>query len=467
MLQQPTLQDNARVLAASWRAVMDQASAAPARVLIRPDAKNLSIEAMAQFVAATVQAGQTLLLVVPDDQWLPELSNALDLSLRPLCLVLPGQGFAAGIALRATLALLKSRLSRGAEAPWTRAWDTQRARLEQHAALWQLTLNWSSAGNAYSSWPSQIDELFPVCILPSTYAEAVAAAPRDLLLLLHPERMAADSPRLLTLGKRALLLQDAAATAAGRLVPIDEQTRLNAEYEMLTQELGDMELEFATVQAELAEFTRVYHAKVGARMTELDALQARIAACHADRASTDEAAQFQAQQAQAQADRSRREHQRFTQLDTEAEKRFAPSSDLKRLFRQLAQKIHPDRAEDEKDRAWRTDLMSEANRAYRAGDEMVLREILSQWQAGRPDQFSARSADRTTPGLALQVSRMQRRLAEIEAELNRLLASRLYELFVAAGIARQRGRDLLQEMLEQLDAQIDLAKQRLQQLETV
>lgn len=466
ILPQPTLQENARALAASWRARIDQAGAVPARAAIQSAAKDLSIEALAEFVAATIHAGQSLLLVVPDDEWLPELSNALDLALRPLCLVLPGQGFAAGIALRATLALLKSRLARGGESVWNFAWDAQRSRIEQHAALWQLTLNWSSTGDAYSAWPSQIDQLFPVCILPGVHAEAISAAPRDLLLLLHPERMTASSPKLLALGKRVLLLRDAEATLAGRMILADEQTRLNAEYQMLAQELGDMELEFATVQAELAEFTRVYHAQVGARITELDALQARIASCHADRLATDESAKFQAEQAQAQAERSQREQRRFSELNTETEKPFAPSSDMKRLFRQLAQKIHPDRAEDENDRAWRTELMSEANRAYRAGDEMVLREILSQWQAGRHEPSSVTAPGATTPGLARQVARMQRRLAEIEAELNRLLASRLYELFVAAGMARQRGRDLLREMAGQLDAQIDQARVRLEQLET-
>lgn len=467
ILPQPTGQENARALAASWRARIEQAGAVPARAAIQSTAKDVSIEALAEFVAATIHAGQSLLLVVPDDEWLPELSNALDLALRPLCLVLPGQGFAAGIALRATLALLKSRLARGGEAAWNLAWEAQRSRIEHHAALWQLTLNWSSTGDAYSAWPSQIDQLFPVCILPGVHAEAISAAPRDLLLLLHPERMTASSPKLLALGRRVLLLQDAEATLAGRLILADEQTRLNAEYRMLAQELGDMELEFATVQAELAEFTRVYHAQVGARITELDALQARIASCHADRLATDEAAKFQAQQAQAQAERSQREQRRFSELNTETEKPFAPSSDMKRLFRQLAQKIHPDRAEDENDRAWRTELMSEANRAYRAGDEMVLREILSQWQAGRHERSSETATGATTPGLARQVARMQRRLAEIEAELNRLLASRLYELFVAAGMARQRGRDLLREMAGQLDAQIDQARVRLEQLETV
>lgn len=464
MSHQPT-QDHARALAASWQASVNRDSAVPARTSIHTTGKELAIEALAEFIAATIQDGKTLLLIVPDDEWLPELSNALDLALRPLCLVLPGPGFAAGIALRATLALLKSRLARGGETAYDAAWEAQRTRLDQHEALWQLTLNWSSNGDAYGAWPAHVDELFPVCIIPGVHAETMAAAQRDLLLVLHPERMMASLPELLPRGRHVLLLQGVEATAAGLLVPVDEQTRLAAEYRMLAQELGDMELEFATVQAELAEFSRVYHAQVGARMAELDALQARIAACYADRISTDAAAQHQAEQAQAQAERSRNEQRRFTELDRETEKPFAPSSDIKRLFRQLAQKIHPDRAEDENDRAWRTELMSEANRAYRAGDEMVLREILSQWQAGRHDQPSEKSPDAASPELARQVSRMQRRLAEIEAELNRLLGSRLYELFLAAGLAHQRGRDLLREMVEQLDAQIEQARSRLEQLE--
>ncbi|MFA6441858.1 MAG: hypothetical protein WCV99_05965 [Sterolibacterium sp.] len=464
MSHQPT-QENARALASSWQASVDRASAVPARTSIHSTGKDLTIEALAEFVAATIHADKTLLLVIPDDEWLPELSNALDLALRPLCLVLPGPGFAAGIALRATLALLKSRLARGNETAYGAAWEAQRARLDQHEPLWQLTLNWSSTGDAYGAWPAHVDELFPICIIPGVRAETIAGVQRDVLLILHPERMTASLPTLLMRGKRALLLQDVEATAAGRLVPVDEQTRLAAEYRMLAQELGDMELEFATVQAELAEFSRVYHAQVGARMTELDALQARIAACYADRISADAAAQHHAEQAQAQAERSRDEHRHFSELDRETEKPFAPSSDMKRLFRQLAQKIHPDRAEDENDRAWRTELMSEANRAYRAGDEMVLREILSQWQAGRHDRPSDKSPDAPSPELARQVSRMQRRLAEIEAELNRLLGSRLYELFLAAGLAHQRGRDLLAEMVEQLDAQIEQARSRLELLE--
>lgn len=462
MPPQPAQPEDAQAIAAAWRVQLAQASSAPARILMPHGDAGRTIGALAEFVTLTIQAGQSLWIVVSDDEWLPELSNALDLALRPLCLVLPSPGFAAGITLRATLSLLKSRLARGGEASYAAAWEAQRGKLEQHAELWQAALEWSAQSGANPVWPDRVGELFPVCILTGSQAEVLDGLPRDALLLLHPDRMSATLPQLLARGRHALLLYDAMAAAAGGIVPVSEETRLRAEFEMLVQELGEMELEFATVQAELAEFTRIYYACVGDRIAELDALHAKTARLYADRISTDAAVQHQAEQSQAQAERSRRERSRFDELDRENEKPFAPSSDLKRLFRQLAQKIHPDRAEDEIDRAWRTELMSEANRAYRSGDEMVLHEILGQWHAGRRLDQAREAAPR---GLAKQVARMQRRLSEIEADLNRLIASRLYELFAAANLAHQRGRDLLQEMADQLDAQIAAAKVRLEQLE--
>lgn len=452
---------DAKAVAAAWRSRLTQTAFAARNGERVPKGEPELVQALAEFVAATVIAGQTLLVVLPDDELLPQLSNALDLALRPLCLVLPQPGFAARIALRATLSLLKSRLARGGESSCASVWQAQQARLSEHGELWAAALDWCAGDDVRSP---QLGDLFPACILSLAQAEALSGGQRDVVVIISPERMPGAVPGLLTRGRLMLLLSgEADAAAAGKsLAVVDEEARLFAEREFLAHQLSEMELEFATAQAELAEFTRRYYEQVGGRLAELDRLQACIAWRLAENTPDDAPARDTARQAQAQAERSRRERGRFAELD-EAEKPFAPSSNLKRLFRQVAQKIHPDRAESEADRDWRTDLMSDANRAYRNGDEMVLREILLQWQDRHHGGIE--TATRAASGLARHVAQMQRRISEIAAELNRLLGSSLYEFFVAAKLARASGRDLLQELADKLDSQIATARLHLEQLE--
>jgi len=116
-------------------------------------------------------------------------------------------------------------------------------------------------------------------------------------------------------------------------------------------------------------------------------------------------------------------------------------------------------------------LISEANRAYRAGDSCALDEVLTLWlegqQSGRSSPMGAvppapTSSD--TAELAREVEKIRRRISAIVAELDRLYGSKLYELFAAARIATRQGRDLLQEMAKRLDSQIDLAKIELDRL---
>ena len=452
---------DAKAVAAAWRSRLAPTGvAAPPRERV-PEGGAELVLALVEFVAATFTAGQTLLMVLPDDELLPQLSNALELALRPLCLVLPQPGFAARTAQRATLSLLRSRLARGGESSFAAIWQAQQVRLAEHSKLWASALEWC-AGNDVRSL--QIGDLFPVCILSLAQTDTQSGAQRDVLVILYPERMPQALPGILSRGRLTLLLCGESEPAAeGRTLSlVDEEARLFTEREFLAQQLSEMELEFATAQAELAEFTRRYFEQVGARIAELDQIQAGIAVSLAKRTPDDAPGMDKAREAQAQAERSRRERRRFVDLG-KAEKPFTPSRDIKRLFRQVAQKIHPDRAEGEADRAWRTDLMSEANRAYRNSDEMVLREILAQWQDRLDD--GTNPAPRTPNDLTRQAKQMQRRIGEIAAELNRLFGSPLYELFLAAKLAQANGRDLLQEMADKLDSQIAAAQQQLRQFE--
>lgn len=443
------------VVAAAWFAQLAVSSLA---TMPREEAlPEQPLAVLAAFAAIALAQGRTLLILAADDQQLPEISNALELGIRPLCLVLPAADFAARIALRATLSLMKSRLARDDDDEQGVAWQQQRQRIAKNNELWQEAHQWV-ARNDRSEWPEQVAELFPARILPIAAYRRLRQKDADITLLYRcdaPPELIAPPGSLLRVGTRAETPRSRSVTVA------DVDLLLQMELAQLTQDVAELELELATAQAEVADFTRRYYELVGRRMVELDDIQARLAKEQAERSPENPEKRAEARQTQEKAEQSARESQRFTQASADEPAGFRPTADVKRLFRQLAQKIHPDRATDDADRAWRTHLMSEANRAYRAGDETALREVASLWQEGRRDEPTAEIAVSPAPTLVRQVERMRARLLEIERELHRLFGSRLYELFIAARHARRQGRDLLSEMAEKLDGSIQQLSQQL------
>jgi hypothetical protein len=435
------------------------------------------IPALAALAAEALARDRSLWIVTADDALLPDISNALDLRLRPLCLVLPGAEYAGRIALRATLSLLKSRLARDAQDSAGPAWTAMRERLQTDDALWRACLAWSARGLDREAPPDGIGTLFPVRIGPWPRAERLAA-PADWVMLIQSWALPTELRTPWAGAQCTLMLGGRPITGGTGLAVIDESARLRAELEVLGQELAEMELEFATAQGELAAFTERYHAQIAGRMAELDRVQADLAQARMRRTPADPSLDAAAKAAEARAEQSRRERRAYAEREDAMEpppERFAPSVDLKKRFRQLAQKIHPDRASDDADRAWRTQLMAEANRAYRNGDAIALDEVLSLWlegpQGGRRMSADENGAVSPAPtscaveALTAEVARIRQRIAAIAAELDKLYGSKLYELFAAARIAERQGRDLLQEMAERIDAQTEIAKTELDAIE--
>lgn len=134
----------------------------------------------------------------------------------------------------------------------------------------------------------------------------------------------------------------------------------------------------------------------------------------------------------------------------------APSTDLKRMFRDVARAVHPDRARDDRTRYRRHSLMAEANRAYAERDEDRLRLILRTWEHG---------SDALDDGSETEEQRAQRRLVmlgdrlvEIEAEFADLRASAIAKLKRRIDETSAQGWDLFGEMQRQVRREIERAK---------
>ena len=233
-----------------------------------------------------------------------------------------------------------------------------------------------------------------------------------------------------------------------------ELQRKQAELASLEAELIQRELDLATLRADLADFESRYLRTVGVLYAELDEIEAQIAEAQARRRPSDSKMQEQATRARAQAQESAQTARPV------AEPRPKPTENLKKLFREVAKCIHPDLATNDTDRERREKLMAEANLAYENGDEVKLQTILADWESS-PDTVEGEGVGAELIRVIRKIAQIQRRLTEIDAQIEQLSLSDLYQLRAKANEAENQGRDLLKEMASQVENQIDAARKRL------
>lgn len=230
----------------------------------------------------------------------------------------------------------------------------------------------------------------------------------------------------------------------------------------LEMELTQRELDLATLQAELHSFEREYLRVVGIRYAELDEIEAEIAKHLAFLKPNDSTARQQAEHAWAKAQESKRTaYENVT--DQESSQDFKPWESLKKIYREVAKRIHPDLTTDEKERLRRQQLMGEANQAYEDGDEERLQAILHGWE-NSPESVQGEGVVAKLIRAIRKIAQVRERLKKIEAEIEALKRSALYQLREKAIAAQQEGQDLLAEMASQIDEQIAATKLRLEEL---
>lgn len=243
-----------------------------------------------------------------------------------------------------------------------------------------------------------------------------------------------------------------------RLTPEEEELAAKRdELARLEAQLADEELVLASLKAELAAFEGLYLRRVGVLYAELDDWNARFAELKAATAATPKAS-VEAAEARAKANES------YSSAHGEAAEvqPFAPSPDLKRLFRDAAKRVHPDTASDDADRARRERLMKEVNAAYAAGDEDALRRILAGLDSS-PDAVQGSGTGADLVRVLRQLRLVKDRLIAITIELAALAETDIALLKAKSDTAASQGLDLLAQMEADIRGRISAVRQIFEQ----
>jgi hypothetical protein len=239
----------------------------------------------------------------------------------------------------------------------------------------------------------------------------------------------------------------------GHLFPEEhELARKREELAFLQAELTERELFLANLRAELAAFEGRYLREVGVLYAELDDWNAKIAELAAE-ADASEDAKSASAEAREQADES------YTAAHGEAARAvdFSPSPELKKLFKEVVNQVHPDRATSEDDRAWRERLMKQTTAAYRRGDAEALRKILEEYRSS-PEAIKGEGAAADLQRVLRQIERISKRLGQIEADVAELTSSEIALLMATVLAATAKGRSLLAEMAKEVQQRIQSAR---------
>jgi hypothetical protein len=240
-----------------------------------------------------------------------------------------------------------------------------------------------------------------------------------------------------------------------RLKPEEEEIlRKREELAVVRATLAERELELVDLRSQLVAFEGRYLRQVGILYAELDEWKARISELQA-RLDPSAAA---TERARAARDQARHTFDDAHGKASEAHD-FAPSAELKNLFREVAKRIHPDFCRDSADLERRNRLMAKANRAYEAGDSEALQRILDEYHDGA-DAVEGEGIGAELIRIIRQISHARERVSVIEAELAALRQSEIALLKRQAEERGQEGRDLLAELASALREKIERAKRK-------
>ncbi|MFF3012908.1 hypothetical protein [Streptomyces sp. NPDC057939] len=242
------------------------------------------------------------------------------------------------------------------------------------------------------------------------------------------------------------------------------EARLDRAVRAAEQALIEFEIAVETFRVEVENFSRLHHQKLGPMYSRLDELDALIAEAKAARSGDPEDLR-RAREARSLVMPMPGVDELFHDwLDSDGisddasamltgravrpPERVRPSEEVRRLYRELVRKAHPDLAQDEAERERRDTFIARVNAAYGRGEEQLLRELAEEWAAG-PAPEAVRPSE--SEELYARLEWLARR-----KELLAVLARELEDSAIGS-MLRMAPDDpdrLLEEIAEQLLAQV-------------
>lgn len=221
--------------------------------------------------------------------------------------------------------------------------------------------------------------------------------------------------------------------------------------------VAGLELELFELRSELAEF----EAELNRRLSPLEArrdqlneqlraarLQAARRAQWGDRADSDDIPEDVIEQFRKTWRRSGTVAPRRRPAKVSAEE----EAEIKRLYRALAKRFHPDLTTDVDEKSRREKIMAEVNRAYTEKNLAALRTLERRPDAGGGKE--TRSRERILADMRAEIRRLDGVIRSLETTLRNLTNSRLVQLKLEASFARSQGRDLISQMERDLRSEI-------------
>jgi hypothetical protein len=239
---------------------------------------------------------------------------------------------------------------------------------------------------------------------------------------------------------------------------------LRQEIQKAEADLVEREAELIELRIELSAFRLKYEVQVGRRLEELEHIELAIERCNE---RIQEHRQWGARGRPKFSDSreyvSVKEQYRHTwQEPVSSGSSFPPRPapetlrDLRKLYRQLCRKFHPDLTQDPQERAWRTDMMSAVNAAYEAQSLAELQSLATRSYA-RSGSHQSADQDRLE-ALQEKLLQIQNSLDRVNQEIRDLIHGSYMELSLEVKLAAKRGQDLLAEMGTEIER--DLVKKR-------